>query len=47
MRKRAMGGEFTMRKNDRVRVHHEKKSHGVKVDHEKKSDGVRLHHKEE
>ena len=28
MRKRAMGLEFTMRKSDRVRVHHEKEGCG-------------------
>ena len=31
MRKRAMGGEFTMKKRDKVRVHHEKKSDGVTI----------------
>ena len=31
-KKRAMGGDFTVRK-----------SNGVRVDHEKKSDGVRVH----
>ena len=30
-----MGLEFTMRKSDRVRVDHEKKSHAVRV-HDKK-----------
>ena len=45
MRKRAMGLEFTMRKSNRVRVHHEKKSDGARVDHEKKSNGVRVHHR--
>ena len=35
MRKRAMGGEFTIRKRNGVRVHHEKKSEGVRVHHEK------------
>ena len=39
MRKRAMGREFTIRKSNGVRVHHEKKSNGVKVHHDKKSDG--------
>ena len=39
MRKRAMGREFTIRKSNGVRVHHEKKSDGVKVHHDKKSDG--------
>ena len=33
---KAMGLEVTMRKRDRVRVHHERKS-----------DGVRLYHQEE
>ena len=41
------------KKNDRVRVHHEKgrwgeftirKSDGMRVHHDKKSDGVRVHH---
>ena len=35
MRKRAMGGEFTIRKSNGVRVHHERKSEGVRVHHEK------------
>ena len=39
MRQRAMGLEFTIRKSNGVRVHHEKKSDGVRVHHEKKSDG--------
>ena len=39
MRKRAMGGEFTIRKSNGVRVEHEKKSDGVRVHHEKKSHG--------
>ena len=30
-----MGLEFTIRKSDGVRVHHEKKSVGVRVPHEK------------
>ena len=47
MRKRAMGCKFTIRKSNRVRVHHEKKSDGARVDHEKKSDGVRVHHRKE
>ena len=38
MRKRAMGREFTIRKSNGVRVHHEKKSDRVTVDHERKSD---------
>ena len=42
-----MGLKFTMRKRDRVRVHHEKESDGVRVDHEKKSDGVRPYKKKE
>ena len=33
------GGEFTIRKSDGMRVHHEKKSDGVRVDHEKKRWG--------
>ena len=43
-----------MKKRDKVRVHHEKKSDGVKlkragmrVEHDKKSDGVRVHHEKE
>ena len=47
MRKRAMGQDFTMRKGDRVSVHHEKKSDGVRLHHERKSDGVRVHHEKE
>ena len=39
MRERAMGLEFTIRKSNGVRVHHEKKSDRVRVHHEKKSDG--------
>ena len=48
MRQRAMGLEFTIRKSNGVRVHHEKKSDGVRVHHEnerwgeftiRKSDG--------
>ena len=42
-----MGREFTMRKRDTVRVHHEKKSDRVRVDHGKKSDGVRVYQKKE
>ena len=30
MRERAMGLEFTIRKSDKVRVQHEKKSDGVR-----------------
>ena len=37
-------GELTMRRNDGVRVYHNKKSDGVRVDHEKKSDGMRVRH---
>ena len=33
---RPMGGDFTMRKSD-----------GVRVNHEKKTDGGRLHHEKE
>ena len=44
MRKRAMGGEFTIRKSNGVRVHHEKKSERVRVNHERKSDWVKVHH---
>ena len=47
-----------MKKRDKVRVPHEKKSDGVtvalkkkrawmRVEHEKKSDGVRVHHEKE
>ena len=32
-----MGLEFTIRKSDGVRVHHERKSGGVRVDHEKRA----------
>ena len=32
-------GEFTIRKSDAMRVHHEKKSDGVRVDHEKERWG--------
>ena len=39
MRKRAMGGEFTIRKSDGIRVHHNKQSDGVRTHHEKESDG--------
>ena len=47
MRKGAMGSKFTMRRRDRVRVHHELKSDGVRVDHEKKRAGVRVDHEKE
>ena len=47
MRKRAIGGEFTIRKSNGVRVHHEKKSDRVTVDHEKKSEWVRVHYEKE
>ena len=39
MRKRGIGLEFTMRRSDGVRVHHEKKSDGVRVDHERRAMG--------
>ena len=39
-----MGREFTKRKRDGVRVHHEKKSDGVRVNNERKSDEVRVYH---
>ena len=42
-----MGLEFTIRKSDGVRVHHEKKSDRVRVHHERKSDEVRVHHEKE
>ena len=42
-----MGGEFTIRKSDGVRVDHEKKGDGMRVDHDKNSDWVRDHHKKE
>ena len=35
-----MGWEFTIRKSDGMRVHHEKKSDVVRVYHKRKSDGV-------
>ena len=44
MRKTAMGWEFTIRKRNGVRVHHEKNSDRVTVDHKKKSDGLRVDH---
>ena len=34
-----MGLEFTIRKSDGVRVHHERKSAGVRVDNEKGAIG--------
>ena len=37
MRKRAMGYEFTIRKNDGVRVHYERKRARVRVDHDKRA----------
>ena len=42
-----MGWEFTIKKNDEVRVDHEKKTDWVGVDHEKKTDRVRVHHEKE
>ena len=39
MRKRAMGGESTIRKSNRVTVHHQKKSDRVTIDQEKKTIG--------
>ena len=39
MRERAMGRELTVRKIDRVRVHHEKKRDRVRVHHEKERWG--------
>ena len=42
-----MGGEFTIRKSNRVRVDHEKKSDGARDDHEKHSDGLRVNHEKE
>ena len=39
MRKRVMGGEFTIRKSDGGRVHYERKSAGVRVDHKKRAMG--------
>ena len=38
-KEKGIGSEFTKRKSDRVRVHHEKKSDGVRVHHEKKAMG--------
>ena len=42
-----MGGEFTIRKSNGMRVHHEKKSDRVTVDHERKSDWVKVHYEKE
>ena len=42
-----MGLEFTIRKSDGVRVHHEKKSDGVRVHHERKSNTVIVHNEKE
>ena len=39
MREKAMGWEFTIRKSDGVRVHHDKSSDWVRVDHEKERWG--------
>ena len=39
IRKRAIGGEFTMAKSDGVRIEYERKSAGVRVDHEKRGMG--------
>ena len=39
---RAMGSEFTTKKSDGVRVHHERKSDGVRNHHQKKRCGERL-----
>ena len=36
-----MGWEFTIKKNDEVRVDHEKKTDGVRVDHEEVRSGER------
>ena len=36
-----MGLEFTIRRSDGMRVHHERKSNRVRVDHEEKSDGAK------
>ena len=47
MKKKAMGGELTIRKSDGVTVHHEKKSDEVRVHYERKSDGVRVHYEKE
>ena len=47
MKKRAMRSEFTIRKSDGMRLHHEGKSNGVRVHHEKKGDAVRVYHKKE
>ena len=45
IRKTAMGGEFAIRKRNRERFHHEKRSDRVTVDHERKIDWVKVHHK--
>ena len=42
-----MGSKFTIKKNDEVRVDHEKKTDWVGVDHEKKTDRVRVHHEKD
>ena len=42
-----MGLEFTRRKSDGVRVHHEEKRDGVTLYHKSKSDGVRVHDEKE
>ena len=39
--------EFTIRKGDAVRVHHNKKSDGLRPHHETTSDGVRVHHEKD
>ena len=39
--------KFTIRKSDRVKVHHKKKSDGLRPHHERKSDGVRVHHEKD
>ena len=38
MRERMMGGEFTIRKSNGVRLHHDKKGNGVRIHYHKKSD---------
>ena len=40
--KKERWGEFTIRKSDGIRLHHEKKSDRVRFRHEKESDGVRV-----
>ena len=47
MRKRGIGLELTIRKSNRVRVTHEKKSVGVRVDNETRSDRVGVHNEKE